>query len=618
MNKILFGILGLIFSGAVAVQAQNNNQDSTLMLTEDHSAQLMDQADSIRVTDSLEKVLLLRQLDEVHQADEEKKKEIQAKIDSINSAQAERDLRIKEQVDSLRANTKGIPVILFGQDTLFYIYSKLGPFGPAERAKSINAKLENLLDQGTYDPEKLLVYEAEESHDIMHEDIIILSITDRDAFWQDQPRKEVADDYLTRIKSGIESYQERTGTLQVMKRIGLLLLVIVLFFFGIKYMNKGFTRLNVWIIEKGKKHMNGVQFKDYEFLSVEQEIRMIRWFLKVGKWVIIGIVVYLVLPVILSIFPSTKGIASTLLGYVTNPIKQFGSNLVGYIPELITIIVIIIITRYILRFLRFLSTEIEEGKLKLPGFYQDWARPTYNIVKIIIIAFSFIAIFPYLPGSDSPVFQGVSVFLGIIFSLGSSSAINNIIAGLVITYMRPFKIGDRVKIGDATGDIIEKTMLVTRVRTIKNEEITIPNSAILSGNTINYSTSAQDLGLILNTTITIGYDVPWKKVHELLIGAALKAEHVQHDPSPFVFQTSLDDFYVSYQLNAYTAEAGKGAKIYSDIHSNIQDAFNEAGIEILSPHYRAPRDGNPMAVPAEYLPKGYQSPPFKVKIEKEK
>jgi small-conductance mechanosensitive channel len=226
----------------------------------------------------------------------------------------------------------------------------------------------------------------------------------------------------------------------------------------------------------------------------------------------------------------------------------------------------------------------------------------------------FVVVWPYLPGSDSAIFQGVSVFLGILFSLGSSSAIANMVAGFVLTYMRSFKIGDRIKIGDITGDVMERTLLITRLRTIKNEDITIPNAMILNNHTTNFTTCSQQngKGLVLHTTVTIGYDVPWPKVHQALIDAALACPDVEKNPSPFVLQTSLDDFYVSYQLNAYTFTTNKMALIYSDIHQNIQDKFNEAGIEILSPHYRAQRDGNMVTIPANYLPQDYQVPSFRV------
>jgi small-conductance mechanosensitive channel len=188
-------------------------------------------------------------------------------------------------------------------------------------------------------------------------------------------------------------------------------------------------------------------------------------------------------------------------------------------------------------------------------------------------------------------------------SFGSSSAISNAVAGIVITYMRPFKIGDRIRVGEYSGDVIEKSILMTRIRTIKNEEITIPNSTILSGQTINFTTFAKDSGLVLHTSVTIGYDVPWRDLQAALLTAADRTPMVLKEPKPFVLQTSLDDFYVSYQLNVYTQEASKQLQIYSELHANILDTCNETGIEIMSPHYRAERDGNTTTIPKEYLEK---------------
>ncbi len=253
------------------------------------------------------------------------------------------------------------------------------------------------------------------------------------------------------------------------------------------------------------------------------------------------------------------------------------------------IIVIIFITRYLLKFIKFLSNEIEEGKLKIGGFYPEWAKSTFNIIRFFILAFMLVMIFPYLPGSDSMVFKGVSVFIGVIFSIGSSSVIGNLVAGFVLTYMRPFKIGDMIKIGDLVGDIVEKTPFVIRMRTPKNEFITVPNSNVLSSNVINYNTSQDNDGIILHTTITIGYDVPWRKVHKLLIEAAQRTNHILQSPEAHVLQTSLDDYYVSYQLNAFSDDPNRQLNTYSELHQNIQDLFFEAEVEILSPHYRAQR-----------------------------
>ncbi|MCW8981206.1 MAG: mechanosensitive ion channel family protein, partial [Altibacter sp.] len=317
------------------------------------------------------------------------------------------------------------------------------------------------------------------------------------------------------------------------------------------------------------------------------------------------------------IFPWTQNFADTLFGYVFNPVKKILLSFWNYLPNLITIIVIVIVFRYVLKAIHFLKSEIEKENLKIPGFYSDWATPTYQLVRIIVIAFMIVVIFPYLPGSDSPIFKGVSVFLGFLFTFGSAGSLSNIIAGLVLTYMRLFKIGDRVKIGDVFGDVIEKSTLVTRVRTIKNEIISIPNSTVMNSHTINYSSDAPEKGLIIHSTVTIGYDVPWKDMHEALIEAASRTEYVLQDPPPFVLQTSLDDFYVSYQINAYIREPNKQASIYSNLHQNIQDVCNENSIEILSPHYRAARDGNMTTIPSKYLPENYQAPSFSVKSKKE-
>jgi small-conductance mechanosensitive channel len=235
-----------------------------------------------------------------------------------------------------------------------------------------------------------------------------------------------------------------------------------------------------------------------------------------------------------------------------------------------------------------------------------------------VIALALVLAFPYLPGSASPAFQGVSIFIGLLLSLGSTSVVANIVSGLVLTYTHAFRVGDRVRIADTVGDVIEKGLLVTRMRTIKNVEITVPNGMVMGSHIINYSAVAQEHGLILNTTITLGYDIPWRLIHETLIKAAQATNGILPEPRPFVLQTSLDDFYVSYELNAYTDQPNKMIVVYSELHQNIQDFCNEAGIEILSPHYGALRDGNPSTIPSDYLPKGYQAPPFQIKMNRDK
>ncbi len=358
--------------------------------------------------------------------------------------------------------------------------------------------------------------------------------------------------------------------------------------------------------------IKSVKVKNAEVLSEDRIIEQIKLVIKVINFVVVIIVAYFFFTILFSFFSFSKTWASTLIGYIIDPLISVLKAFVVFLPNLFTIIVIVFVTRYVLKFIKFIFKEIEKGTISFNKFPNDWAEPTYKIVRFLLIAFAGIVIYPYLPGSNSQAFQGVSIFLGILFSLGSTSAIANMVGGVVLTYMRPFKIGDRVKIADTTGDIIEKTLLVTRVRTIKNVDISIPNAMVLGSHIINFSSSAKEKGLILHTSVTIGYDVPWKRVHELLISAAKQTGNTLTEPTPFILQTSLDDSYVSYELNVYTDNPGIMAKIYSELHQNIQDKFNEAGVEIMSPRYSAVRDGNTTAIPEEYLPKGYSPRPFRI------
>jgi small-conductance mechanosensitive channel len=289
--------------------------------------------------------------------------------------------------------------------------------------------------------------------------------------------------------------------------------------------------------------------------------------------------------VIFSIFPQTEDFAMKIFSYILTPAKKIFKSVVEYIPNLFIIAIIYLIIRYLIKGLAFLATEIEKGRLKIKGFYPDWAKPTYSVIRFLLYAFMVALIYPYLPNSDSGIFQGISIFIGVLISFGSSSAIGNLIAGFIITYMRPFRIGDRIKINDLLGNVIEKTPVVIRIRTLKNEIITIPNSTVINAQTTNLSESARTTGLIVHLPVTVGYDVPWRQVHELLIVAAQNTPDVMEKPQPFVLETAFDDFAVKYEINAYINNANKLSPVMSDLRQNIQDQFRTAGINILSPHF---------------------------------
>ncbi len=269
---------------------------------------------------------------------------------------------------------------------------------------------------------------------------------------------------------------------------------------------------------------------------------------------------------------------------------------------------IIVCGFYLIKLLRIFFKGIEEQRISISGFYPEWASPTFTISRFLVIAFLVIVAFPYLPGKDSPAFQAVSIFFGVLLSLGSTGAVSNIIAGIVLTYMRAFKIGDTVRIADTNGDVVEKTMFVTRIRTVKNVEVAVPNAMVLNDHIINYSALAEKEGLILHSKVTIGYDAPWQLVHELLKQAATETESLLKTPEPFVLQTSLDDYYVEYEINAYTNKPREMSRTYNELHRNIQDKFHEAGVEIASPGLMAYRDGSKPNIPDDYLPKDYNPP----------
>ncbi len=358
--------------------------------------------------------------------------------------------------------------------------------------------------------------------------------------------------------------------------------------------------------------INPVRIKTIEVLSEDRIAELLHASLKVLQFATVVFLSYFYVTLVFSFFDFSKTWAATLFGYILNPVQSVVVSFITYLPNVFFIAVIVFVTRFLLKFVHLFFTELRRGTIALPGFYAEWAEPTYKIARFLILAFAAIVIFPYLPGSDSPAFQGVSVFLGVLFSLGSTSAIANLVAGIVLTYMRPFKIGDRVKIAETIGDVVEKTLLVTRVRTIKNVDITIPNSMVLGSHIVNFSSSAADRGLVLHTTVTIGYDAPWRQVHQLLKDAAKATANVLKEPEPFVLQTSLDDFFVSYELNVYTDKPAQMSAVYSELHQNIQEQFNAAGVEIMSPHFSAVRDGNKSTIPDDYLPKGYKAPAFRI------
>jgi small-conductance mechanosensitive channel len=567
-----------------------------------------------QLLDSLTKIQLLSDLEKASGRGQ-KTKDLEYKLKKIEAEDSLRKIELSRKIESLRRIAQGYAVAPF-KDTLFMIYSGIGSFTSDERASGIIKHIIKIYNDPFFKPESISLVQTDNATEIIYgSDYVIMLVTKIDAMYYNKDDYQLATEYLDIIIKSIVEARTANSMTNILSRIVKVVLILAGLGLLIFLINKPFRLINKSITLNRIKYRDGLKINKIRLLSPEHlELSFLR-LSGLLRILVILLIVYFSLPLIFSIFPETKMWTSTLLKWIISPAGKAWNGIIAFLPNLFSILVIYFIFRYVIRGISYFVIQIEGGDIQINGFHADWAQPTFRILKFLLYAFMIVLIFPYLPGSGSPAFQGVSVFIGVLFSLGSSSAIANAVAGMVITYMRPFKIGDRVKIGEITGDVMEKTMLVTRIRTIKNEDVTVPNSTVLLSSTTNYSTNTvpPESGLIIHTTVTICYDAPWKEVHQALINAALRTELILKSPQPFVLQTSLDDFYVSYQVNGYTKEANRQAFIYSQLHQNIQDCFNEAAIEIMSPHYRSQRDGNMTTIPADYLDNKYEAPAFKVK-----
>ena len=585
----------IAFFSAITVNAQILNKVESLLKRDTAVHATNVKAASTEMSDSARIAELQRELEQVRLQEANARMEMESMKLGL-SADSVRLAMQRHHIDSLKKVTKGVPLVV-DEDTLLYFYTNRGGYTPAQRAEMNAALIEKLGNSLVLYPDSVKIESTDIVTDIMYKDKVLISLTDKDAMWEGVSRDSLALRDRAIIVAKLTDMNAKNGVWQLVKRIVYLILIVVGQYVLFRLTNWLFRKLKKRILQLKETKLKPFKIQEYELLDTAKQVSLLLMLANLGRYLFMLVQLLFTVPLVFIVFPQTEKLAYTLLGYLWMPIRQILKGIVDYIPNLFTIVVIWLAIKYMIRLIRYLAREVEAERLKISGFYPDWAMPTYHIVRFLLYAFMIAMIYPYLPGANSGVFQGISVFVGLIVSLGSSTVIANIIAGLVITYMRPYKLGDRIKLNDTTGNVVEKTPLVTRIRTPKNELITIPNSFIMSSHTVNYSSSAREYGLIIHSEVTIGYDAPWRKVHQLLIDAALNTPGVIDDPRPFVLETSLSDWYPVYQINAYIRDADRLPQIYSNLHQNIQDYFNEAGIEIMSPHYMAMRDGNETTIP---------------------
>lgn len=503
--------------------------------------------------------------------------------------------------ESREATAQKFPVRL-GDVTVLYVRQGLRSFSAAERAEQLSMRLTALADNEAISPFEVRILETKVSSDLLVGNESIVSVFDKDASdFLGATRQQVAESAARKIEEAVARYrQEREPRALAIDAVqaGAIILVAALFLFLFERL---FRKGRQLVLDSAGRELARVESKMKYVVSAEQ----LRWplllLLRIVRLVVWVLVLYGAATFALSFFPHTRSVAREIDVLVLAPLGRLGLGVLTALPELLVVLVIALAARWLIRGARYFFRQVERKRITIQGFYPEWARPTQRIVTVLVLVIAVIMAYPYIPGSKSPAFQGIAIFLGLLGSLGATGVVANLINGLLITYMRSFQVGDLVKIGDVTGMVEESSLLVTRLRTAKNVSISVPNSLVLSGQVINYSVSGKPM---LTTQVTIGYDTPWRQVHAMLLAAAAATDNVQADPQPFVLQTALDDFYVRYELNFSVIDLTRLPATLSLLHQRIQDEFNTHGVQIMSPHFVA-NPQSPAVVPRE---KWYATP----------
>jgi small-conductance mechanosensitive channel len=502
--------------------------------------------------------------------------------------------------------------VLLGGEPVIWITAGAGPYAPQFRAERISQRLEEIVHDRSLRDVTVTVTDVEGSSELRVGPRLLMVVTARDAASVGGARTTLAAQFAHDLENAIRQDRLRYAPATLV-RSAIYATLATLVFLAALWVVRRVTGMLRAIVARGVAARGAkLRVMSRELLSPGTMARTARVAIRLFRGAVSLILFQVYLTYVLALFPWTRAVSVQLVGYLLTPVRVVGGAFLGYLPKLLFVIVICAVIYVAIRLVGLFFREIQQGRIVFSSFPSEWADPTNKIARVLLIAFGLVVAFPYLPASDSPAFAGVSVFMGVLVSLASSSALSNMIAGLVLTYTRAFRLGDRIQLGEAFGDVVETSLLATHIRTIKNEEVTIPNSIALGTAVTNYTRTGANRGLILHTTVTIGYDTPWRKVHELLTEAALATPGVLQEPRPFVWQTALNDFYVTYEVNAYTATPRQMVDIYAALHARIQDTFYAEGVEIMSPHYTAIRDGNTTAIPEASRGPGYEAPAFRI------
>jgi small-conductance mechanosensitive channel len=457
---------------------------------------------------------------------------------------------------------------------------------PAElRAETISTRIKRAAKELPAGADSIKIIESEGRSEIFAGKEFIMNIYDIDARLENVERKTLVTIFSLKIRSSIDLYRyERSSTVLIRRSLYAtgVALFLTAFLISVLWLLK---RLNSKINDKIRSSADSLEKKSFMLIKSSNLLAAIRAFFSLIKITAYIIVIAGFLQYVLGLLPWTNNLAITTLNLLIKPLKSMGNGLLAYIPSLAFLIVIFLVTRYLLKLIKLLFNGINQGAMDLKNFHPEWAMPTFRIVRLFVIVFAIVIAYPYIPGSQSPAFKGLSVFLGVLFSLGSSSFVSNIIAGYSMIYRMAFKKGDLIQVDDQIGYVEEQKMLVTRLRSHKNEAIVLPNSLLQNSKIINFSAREKDSRLILHTKVGIGYETPWRQVDAMLKLAASRTKGLLQDPPPFVLKESLGDYAINYEINVFCGDVANIKAHYSNLHQNILDVFNENNVQIMTPSY---------------------------------
>ena len=503
------------------------------------------------------------------------------------------------------------PVVVFG-DKLFYVTAS-NEAAALRRARVIAERIEAVETDPSVAPDSIVTAVSGSSATVRAGTQTLFIITAQDAAASERPLPEAADAAAAAIRQAVENDREERSPRGIAIHAAIALAALLALAVAVLIVWRLFGYL-IDAFHGGATHDRDVDIAPGVALPLRPLVEVAISFVRLVRLVAVGFMAYVCISFVLKQFPLTRSLAGALTEPFVNALIAFVTGFVAWLPQLAIIILIGFVAYETITFLRVVREEMTAGRFTIRGFEQDWIEPTYRLLSFAVFTCAVMALLPHVPGFDSPSFKAVGLVLSALLTFGSATTVANILGGVVLTYLPSFRIGDYVKIGDAEGEVVSKSLFVTQIRTLKNVVISMPNSSVISATVFNFSSMALrgETPLILHSTVTLGYDIPWRDINAALTAAALKTTHILSDPAPFVSQTALNDYNVAYQINAYTREPLRIHRIYSELHENMQDECNARGIEILSPGYHAVRDGNHTTIPQSYLPADYESPGFRV------